>query len=83
MDLARENSDLRHRKKGWLRHQENFAQHPKLTQLGVVFLLFSSVNHPGLAISGGFAIILLIARPPLLAVMRLCPTNRRMRSSQL
>ena len=24
---------------------------------GVVFLLFSSENHPGLAISGGFAII--------------------------
>src|SRR5438034_7468001 len=37
---------------------------------GVVFLLFSSENHPGLAISGGFAIFFLIARPPLLAVMQ-------------
>src|SRR6266516_4803891 len=37
---------------------------------GVVFLLFSSENHPGLAISRGFAIIFLIARPPLLALMQ-------------
>src|SRR6058998_2337308 len=37
---------------------------------GVVFLLFSSENHPGLAISGGFAMIFWIARPPLLAVMQ-------------
>src|SRR5207253_1647744 len=36
---------------------------------GVVFLMFSSENHPGLAISGGFAIIF-CARPPLLAVMQ-------------
>jgi len=48
---------LHHRKEGWLRHQVNFAQPPKLDAAGVVFLLFSSENHPGLAISGGFAII--------------------------
>ena len=36
---------------------------------GVVFHLFSSENHPGLAISGCFATFLLVARPPLLAAM--------------
>jgi hypothetical protein len=37
----------------------------------VVFLSSQSENHPDLAISGGFAfIILLIARSPLLAVLQ-------------
>jgi hypothetical protein len=41
---------LHHRKEGWLRHQENVAQHPKTAQPGWFSTLFSSENHPGLAI---------------------------------
>ncbi|PYS52599.1 MAG: hypothetical protein DMG13_15825 [Acidobacteria bacterium] len=37
---------------------------------GMVFHSFSSENHPGLAVSGGFANNFWIARPPLLAVMQ-------------
>ena len=37
---------------------------------GVVFLLFSIGKPPRPRVSGGFATLLLIARPPLLAVMQ-------------
>src|SRR2546425_4888571 len=37
---------------------------------GVVFLSLGSENHPGLAVRGCCATFLLIARPPLLAVMQ-------------
>jgi hypothetical protein len=40
-----------------------------LDAAGVVYLLFSSENHPGFAISGGFAIFL-DRSAPLLAVMQ-------------
>ena|SRR2546425_10048956 len=61
---------LHHRKEGWLRHQKNFAKPPKPTQPGWFSFLYPSENHPGLAISGCCATFLLIARPPLLAVMQ-------------
>src|SRR5262249_3837668 len=47
---------LHHRKEGWLRHQKNFVQPSKTDAAGVVFHFFLSENHPGLAISGCFAI---------------------------
>src|SRR5439155_21062919 len=55
---------------------------------GVVFHLFSSENHPGLAISGCFATFLLVARPPLLAVMqggesRLIPNHSHLHRPRL
>ena len=45
-----------HRKEGWLRHQRKFGEATEGDAAGVVFLLDSSENHPGLAISGCFAI---------------------------
>src|SRR5216110_227694 len=45
-----------HRKEGWLRHQRKFGEATEADAAGVVFLLDSSENHPGLAISGCFAI---------------------------
>ena len=50
-DIARH-----HRKEGWLRHQRKFGEATEADAAGVVFLLDSSENHPGLAISGCFAI---------------------------
>src|SRR5437773_1051407 len=41
---------------GWLRHQRKFGEATEADAAGVVFLLDSSENHPGLAISGCFAI---------------------------
>src|SRR5262249_39914816 len=61
---------LHQRKEGWLRHQENVAKPPKLTQPGWFSFCSQSENHPDLAISGCFSDIFLIARPPLLAVMQ-------------
>jgi len=46
---------LHHRKEEWLRHQKDFAKPPKPTQPGWFSSLYQSENHPGLAISGGFA----------------------------
>ena len=40
---------LHHRKEGWLRHQENFAQPPTWTQPGWFSFVFQSENHPGFA----------------------------------
>ena len=61
---------LHHRKEGWLRHQVNFAQPPKLTQPGWFSFCSHRKTTPASRSSGGFAIIFLIARPPLLAVMQ-------------
>src|SRR6266571_3956463 len=61
---------LHYRKEECLRHQENFAKPPKLTQTGWFSFCSYSENHPVLAIGGCFAIFFLIARPPLLAVMQ-------------
>src|SRR5437773_9834679 len=46
-DIARH-----HRKEGWLRHQRKFGEATEADAAGVVFLLDSSENHSGLAISG-------------------------------
>src|SRR6266700_7097614 len=43
---------LHYRKEGWLRHQRKFGEATEADAAGVVFLLDSSENHPGLAISG-------------------------------
>src|SRR5262249_46294180 len=47
-----------HHRKGWLRHQKNFAKPSKPTQPGWFSFLFSAGHHPGLAKSGCFAIFL-------------------------
>src|SRR6266487_2170140 len=60
---------LHDRKEGWLRHQENFAQPPKLTQPGgFPFVFIGKPPRPRgqRRLRNNF----LIARPPLLAVMQ-------------
>src|SRR5213594_1862363 len=60
---------LHDRKEGWLRHQENFAQPPKLTQPGWFSICFHrKTTRPRgqRRLRNNF----LIARPPLLAVMQ-------------
>ena len=47
---------LHDRKEGWLRQQKEFREATEADAAGVVFLLFSSGHHPGLANSGCFAI---------------------------
>jgi len=61
---------LHHRKEGWLRHQENIAKPPKLTQPGWFSFLFSFGKPPRPHYQRMLRGILLIARPPLLAVMQ-------------
>src|SRR5437867_6893684 len=60
---------LHHRKEGWLRHQENIAKPPKLTQPGW-FSFYSLGKPPRPRYQRMLRGILLIARPPLLAVMK-------------
>src|SRR5213594_1009699 len=61
---------LHHRKEGWLRHQENAAKPPKLTQPGWFSYVFSIGKPPRPRDQQMLRGILLIARPPLLAVMQ-------------
>ena len=62
---------LHHRKEGKAASSREFRAATETDAAGVVFLSSQSENHPDLAISGGFAfIILLIARSPLLAVLQ-------------
>ena len=57
-------------RRGGLRHQENVAQPPKLTQPGWFSSSPPSENHPGCAISGCSAIFSYSRSPPLLALMQ-------------
>src|SRR5437867_10415514 len=61
---------LHHRKEGWLRHQENIAKSPKLTQPGWFSSLFSFGKPPRPRYQRMLRGIFLLARPPLLAVMQ-------------
>jgi hypothetical protein len=46
---------LHHRKEGWLRHQKISRSHQTRRSRGGFPFCFHSENHPGLAISGCFA----------------------------
>src|SRR5262245_19364016 len=61
---------LHHRKEGRLRHKNDFAQPPKQTQPGLVFLSAARAEKKPPRPRGQRMLrdILLIARPPLLAV---------------
>src|SRR5213594_2188661 len=61
---------LHHRKEGWLRLQENTAKPPKLTQPGWFSFAFYFGKPPRPRYKRMLRDILLIARPPLLAVMQ-------------
>src|SRR5205809_2875793 len=69
-DIARH-----YRKEGWLRHQRKYGEATEADAAGVVFLLDSSENHPGLAISRCFAIFLNRSATPPCTTALLCPTS--------
>ena len=60
---------LHRRKEGWLRHQEN-REATEADAAGVVFLFFSFGKPPRPRCQRMLCGVLLIARPPLLAVMQ-------------
>jgi hypothetical protein len=61
---------LHHGKEGWLRHQENVAQPPNLTQTGWFSFSFSIGKPHRPRYLWMLRDIFLLARPPLLAVMQ-------------